>query len=335
MKPAAPSTAGPAMTPRAVAADPLVRRFIAYLEAERNVSLHTLAAYLTDLQQFSDLEWGPSADPPYAWPACDRYSARRFLVSLQKQGLSPTTLARKRSGLQSFYRFLMREEVVGVNPFKAVHLPRRDQRLPSVLTVAQAGRLLDAPARLAAAALKTDASPERRQWIEYAAARDAAILELLYSTGMRIAECAALNERGLDFLSGVARVMGKGKKERLCPLGGPAIRALRKALDLRDRVFPALPGREKPLFISHVGGRLTPRSIQRTLKPALAEANLPSAITPHTLRHSFATHLLDAGADLRSVQELLGHASLSTTQLYTHVSIERLREVYERAHPKA
>jgi integrase/recombinase XerC len=330
-------TGAPAAAPRdrTASTDPEVRRFVDYLEAERNASAHTVDAYLTDLQQFADLTWGPAAAPPLAWAACDRFSARRFLVGFQKQGLSPTTTARKASSLRSFFRFLLREEVVGANPFASVHLPRRDRRLPKVLTVADAGRLLDAPARLAAAALKDETLPERRRWIGYAAARDAAILELLYSTGMRIAECAALRESSLDFLSGVARVLGKGKKERLCPLGNPAIRALRRALELRDLAFPDLPRRDKPLFVGHTGGRLTPRSVQRLLKPCLVAAGLPAGITPHTLRHSFATHLLDAGADLRSVQELLGHASLSTTQLYTHVSIERMREVYEKAHPRA
>jgi len=330
-------TCAPAAPPRdrTVAADPEVRRFVDYLEAERNASAHTLDAYLGDLQQFADLTWGPAAAPPLAWAACDRFSARRFLVGFQKQGLSPTTTARKASSLRAFFRFLLREEVVGANPFAAVHLPRRERLLPKVLTVADAGRLLDAPARLAAAALKDETLPERRRWIEYAAARDAAILELLYSTGMRIAECAALREASLDILSGVARVLGKGKKERLCPLGNPAIRALRRALELRDLAFPDLPRRDKPMFVGHTGGRLTPRSVQRLLKPFLIAAGLPADVTPHTLRHSFATHLLDAGADLRSVQELLGHASLSTTQLYTHVSIERMREVYEKAHPRA
>ncbi|MBU4459492.1 MAG: tyrosine recombinase XerC [Verrucomicrobia bacterium] len=320
---------------RTVTADPNVRQFIQYLEAERNASAHTLDAYLTDLQQFADLTWGAGAASPLAWVSCDRFSARRFLVGFQKQGLSPTTTARKASSLRAFFRFLLREEIVGANPFAAVHLPRRERRLPKVLTVADAGRLLDAPAKLAAAALKDETLPERRRWIEYAAARDAAILELLYSTGMRIAECAGLRETSLDFISGVARVLGKGKKERLCPLGNPAIRALRRALELRDLAFADLPRRDKPMFVGHTGGRLTPRSIQRMLKPSLIAANLSPDITPHTLRHSFATHLLDAGADLRSVQELLGHASLSTTQLYTHVSIERMREVYEKAHPKA
>ena len=325
----------PAAGERCVATDPEVRRFIDYLEAERNASAHTLDAYLTDLQQFADLTWGAAAQPPLAWTACDRFSARRFLVGFQKQGLSPATTARKASSLRAFFRFLLREEVVAANPFASVHLPRRDHRLPKVLTVADAGRLLDAPARLAAAALNDETLPERRRWIQYAAARDAAILEILYSTGMRIAECAGLRETALDFLSGVARVLGKGKKERLCPLGNPAIRSLRRALELRDLAFPDLPRRDRPLFVGHTGGRLTPRSVQRMLKPCLIAAGLPADISPHTLRHSFATHLLDAGADLRSVQELLGHASLSTTQLYTHVSIERMREVYEKAHPRA
>jgi site-specific recombinase XerD len=168
-------------------------------------------------------------------------------------------------------------------------------------------------------------------------ARDAAILELLYSTGMRINELATLPEDRLDLLSGVARVWGKGKKERLCPLGSPAIRALKKNLELRENVW-LLEGRRgarSPVFLNKSGGAISPRSIERMMKKYVLFCGLNAELTPHSLRHSFATHLLDAGADLRSVQELLGHASLSTTQIYTHVSVERLKEVYQLAHPRA
>jgi len=314
--------------------DPAVRRFLEHLQGERDASPHTVAAYLGDLRQFVAATWGAGAAPPYPWAGCDRYTARRFLVGLHHAGDSPSTVARKASSLRTFFRFLLREEIVTVNPFRGVHLPRRERRLPSVLSVAEVGRLLDAPARLAETRLAATTDPARRSWIEYAAARDRAILELLYSTGLRIGECVALRAAQVDELSGFVRVVGKGRKERLCPVGRPALRALREALARRDLLFPHLRGSAAPLFVNRHGGRLTARSVQRILKPYLAAANLPASVTPHTLRHSFATHLLDAGADLRSVQELLGHASLSTTQLYTHVSIERLREVYERAHPR-
>lgn len=324
-----------AMTDPRLDGDPAIRRFLDYLAAERNASAHTVAAYRSDLRQYIDLTWGPAAKPPHPWERCDRYAARRFLVRFHAEGRSPTTAARKASALRSFYRFLEREGLVERNPFRGVRPPRRDRRLPSVLSVEQVGRLLSAPKRIAERRLERERSPRRRQWIAYAVARDTAILELLYSTGMRIGECVALRENQLDFLSGVARVLGKGRKERMCPLGRPAIRALRAALEARETVVPSVGARERPLFIGSGGGRLTSRSVQRMLKACLADASLPVTVTPHSLRHSFATHLLDAGADLRSVQELLGHASLSTTQIYTHVSIERLREVYERAHPRS
>ncbi len=318
----------------AVEADPAVRRFVAHLQAERNASAHTIAAYRSDLAQFADLTWGPAAAPPFPWAECDRYAARRFLASLHRAGAAPTTLGRKGSALRTFFRFLEREGLVADNPFRAVRSPRQGRALPRVLSVAEVGRLLDAPARIAEAALARAPRPERRRWVEYAAARDAAILELLYSTGMRLAECASLTDSRVDMLAGVVRVAGKGRKERLCPLGRPALRALGRATELRDAVVPTTGGRDRPLFVNRHGTRLTGRSVERLLKPYLAAAGLPPDVTPHTLRHSFATHLLDAGADLRSVQELLGHASLSTTQLYTHVSIERLREVYDKAHPR-
>ncbi len=317
-----------------VIGDPAVRRFLDHLRGERDASPHTVAAYLGDLRQFVDATWGAAAHPPLPWSTCDRYAARRFLIGLHRAGDSPSTVARKASSLRTLFRFLLREMIVTSNPFRGVHLPRRERRLPSVLSVADVGRLLDAPARLAEPRLAATTDPARRRWIEYAAARDRAILELLYSTGLRIGECVGLRASQVDDLSGIVRVIGKGRKERICPLGRPALRALREALALRDAMFPTLQGPAAPLFVNRHGGRLTARSIQRILKPCLAAAHLPAHVTPHTLRHSFATHLLDAGADLRSVQELLGHASLSTTQLYTHVSIERLREVYERAHPR-
>ena len=170
----------------------------------------------------------------------------------------------------------------------------------------------------------------------YAALRDTAILELLYSTGMRIAELCGLTDARLDLLSGTALVRGKGKKERFCPIGRPAAKALQASLDARDGLLAGLGlPRAQALFVNKNGGRLTPRSVERSLKKYLADAGLDPAVTPHVMRHSFATHMLDAGADLRSVQELLGHASLSTTQIYTHVSVERLKEEYGKAHPRA
>ncbi len=320
----------------AVAGDRLLAQFVRHLRAEKNASEHTVAAYVRDIGQFAAVTWGEGAAPPFPWKTCERLAARRFLVHWQKEGYAPATTGRKASSLRSFFRFLQREGAVSSNPFSGVARPRRDRRLPRVLSVAEVGRLLDAPARQAEERARR--AGDRRggsAWAAYAAKRDAAILEVLYSTGMRVSECAALSEDRVDFLSGVARVAGKGKKERLCPLGRHAVRALRVALAARDALPLARPvGGPRPLFLGHGGGRLTVRSIQRLLKRYLGLARLNPALSPHALRHSFATHLMEAGADLRSVQELLGHASLSTTQIYTHVSVEKMKEVYDRAHPR-
>ncbi|MBN1268287.1 MAG: tyrosine recombinase XerC [Kiritimatiellae bacterium] len=316
--------------------DPDATQFVRYLEGERNASVHTVNNYLGDLRQFALFTWGAGARPPFRWAELDRFAARKFLVHLQKEGRSPSTTGRKLSGLRSFFRFLLREERVKTNPFSGLLLPKRHRYLPDVLSVAEVCRLLEAPAKCAAS---QPGSKDRggRAWQEYVEARDAAILEVLYSTGMRVSELVGLDEAQADYLSGVVKVRGKGKKERLCPLGGPATRALRKSVEKRRLFWTALGSRGRPpaLFLSRKGGRLTARSIERMVKKYAAFAGLKPGLSPHVLRHSFATHMLDNGADLRSVQELLGHSSLSTTQIYTHVSVERLKEVYEQTHPRA
>lgn len=315
--------------------DPCIAHFAKYLEGEKNASEHTISNYLIDIRQFCEIVWGAEAQPPYTWAEADRFAARRFLVFFQKLELAPATTGRKLSALRSFYKFLLREEYVEQNPFSGLSLPKKGSYLPQILSVAEAGRLLDAPARFDAQ--QRAGNPKQKLWREYMVARDAAILEMLYSTGMRIQELVSLPEERIDLLSGVVRVRGKGKKERLCPLGSPAIRALMKNLELRENVW-LLEGRKdarSPVFLNKNGGPITARSIERMMKKYVLFCGLNPELSPHSLRHSFATHLLDAGADLRSVQELLGHASLSTTQIYTHVSVERLKEVYQLAHPKA
>ena len=320
----------------AVADDPAVAGFVRHLRAERNASDHTLAGYLSDIRQFCAQAWGEDARPPFPWKSPDRYAARRFLASFQKAGMAPATASRKMSSLRSFYRFLVREELAKDNPFSGLQQPKPRRRLPKVLDPAEMLRLLEAPARLRDSERQRPGAKAAAWFADYAAARDAAILEMLYSTGMRIAELCGLVEARIDLLSGTALVRGKGKKERLCPVGRPAAQALQVALNARDSLLAGLGlPRAKALFVNKSGGALTPRSVERSLKKYLAEAGLDPQITPHVLRHSFATHMLDAGADLRSVQELLGHASLSTTQIYTHVSVERLKEEYGRAHPRA
>jgi integrase/recombinase XerC len=316
--------------------DPAVQQFTRYLEGEKNASPHTLSNYTRDIGQFTGLQWGLAARPPFAWNTVDRFGARRFLVHFQKAGCKPSTSRRKLSSLRSFYRFLVREELVELNPFSGVELPKRAKRLPRLLSAVEVGKLIDAPARVAKAE-SVGASPRDKLWIEYACARDTALLEVLYSSGARISEVVGLTDRYVDILSGVIRVRGKGKKERLCPLGGPAVRALQAALELRDRyrTVMGLKGPGPAVFLNRQGGTLTARSVERMMKKYLLAAGLDPKHTPHSLRHSFATHLLDAGADLRSVQELLGHASLSTTQIYTHVSVDHLKKVYDEAHPRA
>lgn len=307
--------------------------FVAYLRAERDASEHTIANYLMDIRQFIAITWGEQAAPPFTWKRVDRFAARGFLVHQQKAEKTPTTARRKLSSLRSFFKFMMREDLVTLNPFSGLVMPKLARRLPKVLSIDEIGRLLNAPFLDRV----EHAEPKNKTWDTYARDRDVAILELLYSTGARLSEIAALKETQLDLLSGVLTVRGKGKKERMCPLGNPAVKALRRALDAREAVWITLGKTARPpaLFLNKFGGRLTPRSIERMMKKYLISAGLNPDLSPHALRHSFATHLLDAGADLRSVQELLGHANLSTTQIYTHITVERLREVYDKAHPKA
>ncbi len=315
-----------------VAVDPWVEQFVHHLTAERNASAHTVAGYLQDLAQFVAMVW-PQARPPYDWRTPDRLVAREFLVQFAKAGAAPATTRRKLSSLRAFYKFLEREEFIASNPFVGLRGPRLVRRLPQILTVMQVQALLEAPVRALAEGERADGPSE--PVVVYGALRDAAVLELLYSTGARVSEAAGLTRRQVDLLGGVVVVRGKGKKERLCALGRPAILALEKALEVAELLWPESQCDASPIFLNLHGGPLTVRSMERNMKKWLAAAGLPAELTPHKLRHSFATHLLDAGADLRSVQELLGHASLTTTQIYTQVSVERLKEVYRNAHPRA
>jgi site-specific recombinase XerD len=314
--------------------DPCISAFVGYLEHERNASEHTIRNYLLDIGQFAVRTWGEECTPPYDWGRTDRFSGRKFLVALRKEGRTASTTGRKLSSLRSFYKFMVREEMVKTNPFSGLMLPRREHYLPRVLSITEVNRLLEAPVTW------FHQNPDERgtpAWREYQVKRDVAILEILYSTGMRLNELAGLNDTQVDILSGVIKVRGKGRKERLCPLGNPATRALQEMLERRAVFWATLEKTGKPpaLILNRHGGRLSGRSIERLMKKYIPIAGLHPDVSPHVLRHSFATHMLDNGADLRSVQELLGHASLSTTQIYTHVSVERLKEVYEQAHPRA
>jgi integrase/recombinase XerC len=312
--------------------DPCVEHFVQYLEGERNASAHTITNYLMDINQFVGLIWGDEAKPPYKWKEADRFAARKFLMFFQKLEMAPATTGRKLSALRSFYKFLVREDYVALNPFTGLPLPKKGSYLPAVLSMNEVLQLLAAPHAMAKGVAK------KTVFDEYVPVRDTAILEVLYSTGMRVGELVGMQERQIDILSGIVNVLGKGKKERLCPLGRPAEMALQNALSMRSEVWNELGQQGRPrevVFLNKHGGPLTARSIERMVKKYVMYCGLKPTISPHALRHSFATHLLDNGADLRSVQELLGHASLSTTQIYTHVSIEKLKRVYEEAHPRA
>jgi len=312
--------------------DPCVEHFVQYLRGEKNASEHTISNYLMDIRQFVELTWGEEAKPPYRWIEADRFAARKFVVFFQKLEMAPTTTGRKLSALRSFYKFLVREEYVPDNPFVGLPLPKKGHYLPTVLSVKEVTQLLEAPHQMAAAKKPTTI------FQEYMPVRDTAILEVLYSTGMRIGELVGMKESQVDILSGIVSVLGKGKKERLCPLGRPAEIALQNALSMRSEVWNSLGQKGNPrnvIFLNKNGGAISARSVERMMKKVVAYCGLKPGVSPHALRHSFATHLLDCGADLRSVQELLGHASLSTTQIYTHVSIEKLKRVYEEAHPRA
>ncbi len=319
----------------AVATDPWVARFLAHLGAERNLSNHTVSGYLQDIGQFVAFVWAHKPElRAYDWGSPDRMRARQFLVAFHRAGCAPATTRRKLAALRTFFRFLIREGLLGKNPFSGLRGPRMARALPVVLNEGQVQTLLAAPVR-DLEICRTHTAGGLPPEAVYARLRDAALLEVLYSTGARVAEVAGLRLDRIDLTAGVARVRGKGRKERLCALGRPARAALGRALDAAERLWPRVAARDGVLFRNLQGAVLTPRSIERNLKHWLTVAGLPDTITPHKLRHSFATHLLNAGADLRSVQELLGHSSLSTTQIYTHVSIERLKEVYRKAHPRA
>lgn len=315
--------------------DRCITGFLQYLESERNASPHTIANYRMDVGQFANFTWGTESKPPFDWAETDRFAARRFLVELQKSGCEPSTTGRKLSSMKSFFRFLERENVVKQSPFTGVSAPRRPRKLPEILSVNEIEKLLAAPGRLADRLRREEGERDALQ--AYASLRDGALLETLYSTGGRVSEIVGLDEGRIDLLSGIVRVRGKGRKERLCPLGRPACGAIR-AMQAAEHVLRAERRsrmESRPVFLNLRGGRLSSRSVERMMKKYLLEAGLNPDLSPHTLRHSFATHMLDAGADLRSVQELLGHASLSTTQIYTHISVERLKKVYQDAHPRA
>jgi len=319
-----------------------IDQFASYLRFERHFSPYTVRCYGADLRQYTgfiaktDSEQGPTdasgANPTDQGAAIDRVIVsadtiviRGFLAHLDGLGYSPATIARKIATLRSLYKWMHKRGLTESNPMQLIRTPKQTKRLPKAITVEQIDKLLS--------------MPDKRDTL---GARDCAILETLYSTGVRVSELVDINRNHLDQMDQTLRVRGKGKKERIVPLGSHALTAIRNYLTLLepDKRFAALRQQSMsesniPLFVNKNGGRLSSRSVRRKLDKYLASAGLDPTISPHTLRHSFATHLLDNGADLRSVQELLGHQSLSTTQIYTHLSSMRLRTSYDQAHPRA
>ena len=311
-------------TPNSAAGgDPLLAAFARSLRAERNVAENTCRAYASDLAQLVTSKWGAAARPPFPWRQFADADARAYLVAFASTGATATTVRRKLAAGRAFCRFLQRENVLIDNPFALLHGPRKTRALPKVLSATEVARFLDQPLRDLA-----DGTVG-----EYAARRDKALFEALYSTGCRIGEMLPVTWGEIDFARGTLVVTGKGSKDRLVILGGPA-RAALTALRAAAAALGARTDGEAAVFLTDALGPMSRRFAERRMKRYLAAAGLPTDLTPHKLRHSFATHLLDAGADLRAVQEMLGHASLSTTQVYTHVSIERLRDEYARAHPR-
>lgn len=325
-------TPEPSLTASAASAsaDPLVETFLQHLATDRGASPHTRRNYghaLADFAGWYRQERG--AHPP--WHALDRDTFRAYRRFLGRQGLGRSTLRIRFSALRTFYHFLVRRGAAPQMPVRDVALPRSPRRLPLFLTVEQSEALLAAPLRELAQRRAAEGTVSAK--VETAYWRDAAILETIYSSGLRISEVCGLRVEDVNFGEQLVRVRGKGRKERLVPIGAPALEAIRA---FWQRLTPP-PGPGAPVFPTR-GGSVTavlPRTVQLRLKRYLAAAGLDPAITPHKLRHSFATHLLNAGADLRSVQELLGHAHLATTQVYTHLTTERLKKVYDQAHPRA
>jgi integrase/recombinase XerC len=302
----------PGLTTARPARDKLVEEFLSFLEVERNASPRTLRIYRTALRDFQAQTNAP------AWRQCTAQHFRDYLFELMKRKQARSYVRLQFSALRSFYRFLVARNRLTKNPVREIQLPKAEKKLPLVLTQSQIGQLLAAPLQVK----KPRSAPV---WMPQ---RDAAILEVFYSSGLRLAELASLNVSDLDIYTESVRVVGKGRKERVCPVGAPALQAV-------SHYRAAANVHSGALFLNKGRRRISPRSIWLILKRYLRHTSIPIALSPHKLRHSFATHLLDNGADLRSVQALLGHASLSTTQIYTHVTTERLKKAYAEAHPRA
>ena len=303
----------------------LLEQFLEHLRYERNVSAHTIRNYASDLEQFLDhLAPRDLSTEKRNLPDVkdlDHLTIREWLAALHTDQKKKSSIARKLAALRTYFQFLVREGFLESNPAKLVATPRKEKKLPKLLSIEEAIRFIETPD------LETDLGK-----------RDRAMLELMYATGVRVAELTTLNLADIDFRNQLIRVTGKRRKQRIVPFGDPAGAAIKDYLTVRDRFLmsaPILKRDEEALFLNYQGTRITTRSVGRMVEKYIKICAGVHAISPHALRHSFATHLLDSGADLRDIQELLGHARLSTTQVYTHVSMEKLVEVYDKAHPKA
>ncbi len=286
-----------------------IDKFINYLKVEKNASRHTITNYSIDLKFFGMFLGENDIS------GVDHLVLRRFLAELRSKNYSKRTIARKLASLRSFFRFLYREGYMKTNPITAIQTPKLDKKLPVFLDVNNVIKLIQSPTDDGVAGL-----------------RDRAILETLYSAGIRVSELVGLDINDIDFISGVIKVLGKGSRQRVVPIGEPALAAIRKYI---GKLNEWRAKNKDAVFLNKSGRRLTDRSIRRIINKYIRICGIAEHISPHSLRHSFATHLLDRGADLRSVQELLGHMNLSTTQIYTHVTMERLKSVYDKAHPRA
>ncbi len=285
-----------------------IEKFIRYLEIEKNYSPHTILNYRMDLEDFKKFCQETELEK------IDYLYLRKYLAVLKEKSLGNRSIGRKLSALRSFFRFLTRESYLKSNPILMLSSPKLEKHLPSFMTEEEVAKVIEA-------AFPKDDKDER-------ILRDRAILETFYSSGLRISELVAMDLGTVDFISGIIKVMGKGKKERVVPVGDMAMKAIRRYLDARKK-------KNEAIFLNKNGRRITTRGVRDIVEKYLKSAGIARGVSPHTLRHSFATHLLNRGADLRTVQELLGHANLSTTQIYTHLTTEKLKSVYDKAHPHA
>lgn len=297
-----------------------IRTFLQYLASQRNYSPHTIAAYEDDLRQFSEFLQRHFSDRPFSILDVDHVTIRLFLGDCVEHEFARRSIARKLACVKSFFKYLRKTSVINTNPALSVSAPKVERRLPQYLDEESVAKLMQQP----------DTATTLGK-------RDAAILELFYSTGIRLSELINLRLADIDFLGGTIRVRGKGSKERIVPCGRPAQRALRKYLSCRKELLPerAQTDVADVFFITRRGKRLNPKGVNLLMNQYIGKVSEIQKKSPHVLRHTFATHLLNRGADLRAVKELLGHESLSTTQLYTHVGVDRLKKIYAQAHPKA